>query len=142
MGIIDERIKRRVQAKNAGDPPLEEIMLMHVAKVCHEANRAYCSAMGDDSQVPWDQAPGWQTDSAIKGVAFLLMEPTAGPEASHICWMAEKQANGWVYGEEKDAEKKTHPCMVPFGDLPAEQRAKDYIFHAIVRTMMGGYDGL
>jgi hypothetical protein len=142
VGIIDERIKRRAQARNAGDPPLEEVMLMHVAQVCHEANRAYCKAMGDHSQVPFEMAPQWQISSAIKGVAFLLMNPEAGPEASHISWMAEKQAGGWVYGEEKDAEKKTHPCMIPFEQLPPEQQAKDYIFHAIVRAMMGGHGGL
>lgn len=137
MGIIDDRIKRRAQTRNAGDPPFEEVMLMHVAGVCHEASRALCRAFGDDSQTPFKVAPRWQVEGTVKGVAYLLMNPEAGPEDSHTAWMAEKRADGWVYGEEKDAEKKTHPRMVPFVQLPPNQQAKDYVFHAIVRAMMG-----
>ena len=32
-----------------------------------EINRAYCAALGDTSQLPWDQAPEWQRQSAING---------------------------------------------------------------------------
>jgi hypothetical protein len=35
-----------------------------VARVCHEANRAYCQTLGDNSQPAWDDAPEWQKDSA------------------------------------------------------------------------------
>ena len=36
------------------------------------------------------------------------------------------------YGAIKEPEIKRHPCLVPFDHLPIEQRAKDYIFRAIV----------
>jgi len=49
--------------------------------------------------------------------------------------MADKEADGWVYGVIKDPAAKTHPCMVPFEQLPAEQRAKDLGFKAIVRAL-------
>src|SRR5437879_1359495 len=39
-----------------------------VAKICHEANRAYCETIGDNSQPTWEKAPQWQKDSAINGV--------------------------------------------------------------------------
>lgn len=106
-----------------------------LARVCHEINRAYCAALGDASQVPWEDAPVWQRDSAVKGVAFHLDNPKAGPEASHESWMDQKQQDGWVYGELKDEALKTHPCMVPFYDLPREQQAKDYIFRATVHAI-------
>lgn len=106
-----------------------------IARVCHEANRAYCIALGDDSQLPWDDAPGWQKESAIKGVRFILDNDNATPADSHNSWMLEKARDGWVYGEVKDPEKKTHPCFVPYEQLPVEQRAKDHIFGAIVRRM-------
>jgi hypothetical protein len=41
---------------------------------------------------------------------------------------------GWVYGTAKDAEKKTHPCMVPYDKLPLAQRRKDALFQAAVRA--------
>ena len=55
----------------------------HIAKVCHEANRAFCESMGDFSQVHWNQIPKWQHDSIVEGVAFIMGNPGAGPEASH-----------------------------------------------------------
>lgn len=108
-----------------------------IARVCHEANRAYCAALGDNSQPSWDDAPDWQKQSAVTGVGFILDNPDAGPSASHDSWLAEKERDGWVYGEVKDpnANPPTHPCFVPYEELPAEQKAKDYIFGAIVRAM-------
>lgn len=106
-----------------------------IAKVCHEVNRAYCEALGDHSQVPWDEAPEWQKVSAIKGVIYHLDHPDSTPADSHIQWLNEKEADGWKYGEIKDVEAKTHPCYVLFEQLPTEQQAKDFIFHAIVNAL-------
>jgi len=107
-----------------------------IARVCHEANRAYCATLGDSSQKPWDEAPDWQQASAINGVRFHALNPDAGPEHSHESWLAEKGESGWVYGEVKDPEAKTHPCMVPFDALPVEQQRKDKLFLAIVRACL------
>ena len=106
-----------------------------VAKIAHEANRAYCEALGDHSQPSWEEAPEWQRNSAIAGVRFH-MNGEHGPEASHENWMREKLDDGWVYGDVKDPEAKTHPCLVPFDQLPVEQQAKDFIFRAIVRVAL------
>jgi hypothetical protein len=109
-----------------------------IAKICHEANRAYCETLGDDSQMGWELAPDWQQASAIKGVQFIMANPSASPSASHDSWLAEKQAAGWRYGPIKDPVKKTHPCCVPYDHLPVEQRLKDYIFSAVVRACIRG----
>lgn len=106
-----------------------------IARVAHEVNRAYCQALGDDSQSPWDEAPRWQRQSAIDGVKFHLANPDAGPEASHENWLRDKVADGWKYGLTKNPETKEHPCMVPFDQLPREQQAKDYLFRAVVRAL-------
>lgn len=53
-----------------------------IAKICHEANRAYCQALGDNSQVPWGEAPDWQKQSAVKGVEFHLSNPEAPPQVT------------------------------------------------------------
>lgn len=103
------------------------------AKMCHEVNKAYCEAIGDHSQVSWSEAPEWQQDSAINGVMFHLNNPDSKPQDSHANWFKEKLSDGWKYGPVKDVEKKEHPCMVPYEELPIEQRVKDYLFIAVVR---------
>jgi hypothetical protein len=108
-----------------------------IARVCHEVNRAYCQALGDDSQPAWADAPEWQRASALAGVQLHIQQPDAGARASHESWMAQKQADGWVYGPVKDPDAKQHPCIVPFEQLPAEQQAKDYIFRAVVHALRG-----
>jgi len=105
-----------------------------IARICHEANRAYCRSIGDESQLPWEDAPEWQRTSAVNGVLFTLRNPGAPPSASHESWLEEKRATGWKYGPVKDPEKKEHPCFVPYGDLPVEQRRKDALFQAVVRA--------
>lgn len=106
-----------------------------IARVAHEINRAYCASLGDTSQPAWEDAPEWQKSSALAGVDMHLAKPDATPEQSHESWLAQKLAEGWKYGPTKDAEKKEHPCCVPYADLPAEQKAKDYLFRAAVHAL-------
>ena len=107
-----------------------------VARICHEANRAYCVALGDTSQPSWDDAPDWQKKSAMNGVDYLAEDMFAEPPDSHANWLKMKEADGWVYGEVKDVAKKTHPCMVPYHELPVEQQRKDALFSAIVEVFV------
>jgi len=106
-----------------------------IAHIAHEANRALCASHGDYSQPTWDDAPEWQIESALDGVRYHLAHPSSPAWASHANWMQQKEADGWRYGPVKDAEAKTHPCMVPFEKLPASQQAKDHLFTAIVNAL-------
>lgn len=121
---------------------LRSVAIDTIAKLCHEANRAICEAAGDFTQKPWADAAEWQRASAREGVAFALANPNATPEDQHNAWVDAKLGAGWVYGETKDPEAKTHPCIRPYGELPFEQRVKDHVFRAIVRTILalGGPD--
>ena len=112
--------------------PLDAAAIDIVARTCHEINRGYCQTLGDTSQPTWDEAPGWQKDSARNGVRFIMANPGANPSDSHHNWLIQKEAEGWVYGETKDPERKTHPCMVPYADLPADQKFKDTLFQGVV----------
>lgn len=106
-----------------------------IARVAHQVNKGFCESLGDLSQVEWENAPEWQKQSAIFVVNLHINNPDAGAEASHEFWMQEKVNEGWVYGEKKDPEAKTHPCIVPFEKLPKEQQSKDFIFRSVVHAL-------
>lgn len=106
-----------------------------IAKVAHSVIAAYCLSLGDESHLPWDEAPDAIKESVLAGVEMHLQHPDATPEQSHDAWLAHKLEAGWQYGETKDLEAKTHPCILPFDELPAEQRAKDFIFRAVVHAL-------
>lgn len=142
----DPAHKSKGSASNCGeslkmlDPlfrPGQHTDKVRAARASHEANKAYCESIGDTSQPSWDDAPDWQTASALNGVEFVLNNPYASSSSSHNSWLAEKERDGWVYGPVKDADKKTHPCFVPYSDLPKEQQFKDALFQAVVRGVLG-----
>jgi hypothetical protein len=113
------------------------MQVMNAAMAAHEINRVYCIYLGDRSQPIFEKAPEWQIDSVIHGVEAIMKYPNRSPSASHEGWMKEKKEAGWKYGPVKDPEKKEHPCMVPYEELPIAQRMKDTIFTAVVKGVLG-----
>lgn len=55
------------------------------------------------------------------------------PEEAHDSWWRAYEEMGWTYGPVRDAEKKTHPDMVAFGDLEQREQDKDSVFLALVQ---------
>jgi hypothetical protein len=108
-----------------------------IASVCHTANTRLQALAGDPSpSVPWDSESEEIRQSAIAGVEAALRGVT--PEELHAEWCRNKAAQGWRRGEFKDAQARTHPCLVPYADLPGSERVKDAVFGAIVAAMSGG----
>lgn len=114
---------------------MKKLDIERIAMRTHEINKAYCEAIGDLSQPSWEDAPQWQKDSAIKGVQTHI-ENDLTPEQSHKSWMDIKVSDGWVYGDIKDPVAKTHPCIVAYSDLPLNQKVKDHLFRAVVKTSL------
>ncbi len=111
----------------------QEQIIEACARAAHEVNRAYCIAIGDTSQPPWESAPDWQKSSARNGVEGVIKGN--GPRESHESWLTEKRANGWKYGPTKNPEAKEHPCFVDYDALPPEQKRKDDLFVSTVKKM-------
>ena len=106
-----------------------------IAEVAHGANRAFCISTGDNSQVEWKDAPEWQKKSAVEGVQFVIDNfDTVTPSLIYTNWAKSKIADGWVYGPEKDADKRTHPCLAGCEHLPKDQIQKDFLFIAVVKS--------
>ena len=43
----------------------------------------------------------------------------------HEVWAETRVRQGWTYGEQRNDEKKTHPCLVPYEDLPDSEKEYD-----------------
>ena len=107
-----------------------------IAAVCHDANRRLQFIHGDPApSLPWECETQEIRQSAIAGVIAVLGGAT--PEELHANWCRGKAADGYRRGEFKDEAARTHPALVPYADLPPEQRVKDAVFAAIVRAMAG-----
>lgn len=43
----------------------------------------------------------------------------------HEVWSAGRLAEGWKWGPVRDDAKKEHPCLVPYENLPEEEKSYD-----------------
>lgn len=43
----------------------------------------------------------------------------------HDVWAQGRIVEGWTYGEQRDDKQKTHPCLVPYEELPDAEREYD-----------------
>lgn len=57
--------------------------------------------------------------SEIENLAELLARNT------HEVWSQGRIRGGWTYGEKRDDAAKTHPCLVPYDQLPESEKEYD-----------------
>lgn len=51
----------------------------------------------------------------------------------HEVWAKNRKDLGWTYGETRDDNKKTHPCLVPYEELSEEE--KDFDRNTSISTL-------
>ena len=44
---------------------------------------------------------------------------------THEVWAAQRLKDGWNYGSERDDSERRHPCLVPYDELPEEEKEYD-----------------
>ena len=109
-----------------------------LAEVCHEANRIVQKHLSDECPSPhWDDDDEFIKKTCIGEVQMILMGYT--PEETHAHWCDELFDRGYICGPVKSREMKTHPCLVPFKDLPLEQKRKVRMIHGIVLALTIDY---
>lgn len=120
--------------------PEQRYTPFEIAEVAHEANRvlqqihnAHHPDTGVPVAAPWAEFPADQAQGVAEGVVNALRGDT--PAELHEGWCEHKREAGWIYGPVKDADAKTHPCLVDYDDLPAYQQEKDDLFSAIVDAL-------
>lgn len=43
----------------------------------------------------------------------------------HDVWALNRMEQGWTYGEERSDALKHHPCLIPYEELPEEEKMYD-----------------
>ena len=43
----------------------------------------------------------------------------------HEVWAETRIQQGWTYGAQRNDEQKKHPCLVPYEELPEEEKVYD-----------------
>lgn len=63
-------------------------------------------------------------------------------ENAHEIWAVDRQAEGWTYGPKRDEDKKETPCMVPYSQLPEDEKEYDrkMAMHTLKLVQKLGYD--
>ncbi len=46
-------------------------------------------------------------------------------ENTHAVWAQRRLAEGWTFGPRRDDAAKTHPCLVPYAELPESEKEYD-----------------
>jgi len=59
----------------------------------------------------------------LSGDLHELTEQLA--ENTHDNWAIQRLEDGWTYGLKRDDEKKQHPCLVPYAELPEAEKEYD-----------------
>jgi hypothetical protein len=45
----------------------------------------------------------------------------------HEIWAAQRIKDGWNWGPQRDDQKKLHPCLVPYDQLPESEKEYDRV---------------
>ena len=70
------------------------------------------------------QMRDWDADN----LQFSPQEVEIMARMEHERWCQERKQAGWTHGPEKNAEKKTNPDLLPWDELPEEEKEKNRRF--------------
>ena len=75
------------------------------------------------NKVKYTPQPIDTTDVELPGELEQLVEQMS--KNVHDVWAETRIKQGWKYGERRNDELKTHPCLVPYEELPEEEKEYD-----------------
>ncbi|QDU95835.1 RyR domain-containing protein [Lignipirellula cremea] len=72
---------------------------------------------------PYIPHPMDTSSVALSGSLESLLEKLA--ENTHEVWASQRIKDGWTLGAERNDERKLHPCLVPYDELPESEKEYD-----------------
>jgi hypothetical protein len=130
-GSLDDLLDECMRAREAEARWMNHCM--SVTEWIYEAARLEAMASGRRIvPEPWGERDDVFREQMTEYVESLRGKPLPTPEEAHDSWWQKYLDMGWRYGPERDPVEKTHPDMVPYDDLPKDERDKDEVFLALV----------
>ena len=75
------------------------------------------------SSPSWVPQPIDTSDVSLPEQLLSLVEALA--QNAHDIWGQQRIREGWRYGPDRDDEKRTNPLLVPYAELPEEEKEVD-----------------
>ena len=104
----------------------------------HAFNLGHQAVAGDDMPAqPWPYLPRSSREVTVAAVARIRHGGVTTARQHHEHWYRTMTGRGYTWGERKDHERKTHPAMLPWKQLPERYREKARMFVLITRGLLG-----
>ncbi|QIH75183.1 hypothetical protein GTN31_02375 [Macrococcoides canis] len=91
----------------------------------------------------WDELDGFKKGSSIARADYYwiqkwlkehtIIKQNELMELEHIRWCRYHYINHWSYGKERDDLLRKHNLLVPYNELPLEEKLKDSIYNDIIK---------
>ena len=75
------------------------------------------------ARMSYRPAPIETSGNSLPPALAALTERLA--ENAHDLWAAQRLADGWTFGAQRDDAAKKHPCLIPYAELPESEKTYD-----------------
>lgn len=117
-------------------PGVTEAQKVQAAKTGHEVTLALKLFFGEEAMPVWDKLPAETKHRNIIGVNAVIENPDITPAEIHQVWVDTMLKEGWRVGPKYDTIKKAHPSLVPYMELEDNQKLKDVLYLAAVKSIL------
>jgi hypothetical protein len=99
------------------------------------ASQALVAAGFHNGGIDWAELPEEARKGLESQVEGFAGNPELTPQAVHAAWLEQKQADGWTFGAQLDADKKVSPNIVPWDDASPQRRVLDTMLYACANAL-------
>jgi len=106
-----------------------------IAKIAHEIRSVSIGLFKGKPTIAWDDLNEGVKNYILREVHYWLKNPSASASDSHNEWLRCKTEEGWSFGEENDHENKKHPSIVPYDQIPIQEKMANELIMKTVRLL-------
>jgi hypothetical protein len=105
------------------------------AQIAYKLDQAYQVAISGESRPNWHELKPEDRKNITDRAIYYLTDPNAVVSSLHERWAHTKYSEGWSYAPQFSEEKKHHPMLVSYADLPLSRRVGDTLFMQTIQTL-------